>query len=435
MGGLIVAAPASGSGKTTVTLGLLRALKRRGVPVRAAKSGPDYIDPRFHEAACGAPCVNLDAWAMGEARLRALAGGVGPLVIEGAMGLFDGAPPDGRGATADLARVLGLPVVLVVDASRMAQSVSPLVEGFARHDPQVEVAAVVLNRVGSDRHRIMLERALERSGLPVLGALPRAEALAHPSRHLGLVQAAERPDLGTFLEHAADLVERHLDLGGLLALAGGPDLPSSPGSRVAPPAQRIAVARDEAFAFAYPHLISDWRAAGAEIAHFSPLANEAVPAADLVVLPGGYPELHAGRLSGASIFMESLRKASEAADVYGECGGYMTLGQSLVDAEGREHPMAGLLPLATSFAARRLHLGYRTVEADHGPFPGLWTAHEFHYATVLREEGVPLFRAWDAEGAALRPMGLRRGRVAGSFAHLIDRADGQGSGAGLGLSA
>jgi cobyrinic acid a,c-diamide synthase len=423
MSGLILSAPSSGSGKTTVTLGVLRALRRRGVAVRAAKSGPDYIDPRFHEAACGAPCVNLDAWAMGAARLRALAGGEGLLVVEGAMGLFDGAA-DGRGATADLARVLGLPVVLVVDAARMAQSVGALVAGFAGHDPGVRVVGVVLNRVGSERHRGMLERAVEGVGLPVLGALPRVEALAHPSRHLGLVQAEERPDLEAFLEGAADLVERHLDLGALLEMAEG-QLPVSQGPRVPPPAQRIAVAQDAAFAFAYPHLLEGWRAGGAELAFFSPLADEAVPEAGLVMLPGGYPELHAGRSAGAERFMSSLTYAAQASDIYGECGGYMVLGEALVDAEGVAHRMAGLLGLETSFARRRLHLGYRRVEASGGPFRGAWTAHEFHYATTLRAEGEPLFRAWDAEGAALPDMGLRRGRVAGSFAHLIDRLDGQ----------
>ena len=421
MPGLIVAAPASGSGKTTVTLGLLRALRRRGDPVRSAKSGPDYIDPRFHEAASGAPCATLDAFAMAPARLRALAGGPGTLVVEGAMGLFDGAPPDGRGSTADLARTLGLPVLLVVDGARMAQSAGPLVAGFARADPAVRVAGVLLNRVGSERHATMLRRAVEAAGVPVLGAIPRDAALAHPSRHLGLVQASERPDLDVFIEEAADLVERHADVCAILALADG-TLPPCPGPRTPPPAQRVAVARDEAFAFAYPHLLDDWRAGGAELSFFSPLADEPAPSADLVLLPGGYPELHAGRLAAASRFMASLRTASR---VHGECGGYMTLGEGLVGADGRRHAMAGLLALETSFAARRLHLGYRTVEATRGPFPGRWAAHEFHYATVLREEGEPLFAAWDAEGTELAPMGLRRGAASGSFAHLIDRHDGQ----------
>ncbi|TNC50453.1 cobyrinate a,c-diamide synthase [Rubellimicrobium rubrum] len=420
MGGLIIAAPASGSGKTTVTLGLLRALKRRGVSVRAAKSGPDYIDPRFHDAACGKTCFNLDAWAMSPTRIMGLAGGEGVLVIEGAMGLFDGAPPDGRGATADLARLLRLPVVLVVDAGRMAQSIGPLVAGFARHDPLVNVAGVVLNRIGSDRHLQMLTKAVGALGLPVFGALPRSTALAHPSRHLGLMQAGERPDLERFLDDAADLVERHMDIGALLHLAGQHSCPPVSLTRRTPPAQRIAVAHDAAFAFTYPHLLADWRIGGAEITFFSPLADEAVPPADLIILPGGYPELHAGRLAAAEVFMASIRKASQVSDIYGECGGYMALGEVLTDAEGVAHKMAGLLPLETSFAMRRLHLGYRMVEALGGLFPGRWAAHEFHYATTTRATGYPLFRAWDAEGVALEPMGLSQGRVSGSFAHLIE---------------
>jgi cobyrinic acid a,c-diamide synthase len=419
--GLILAAPSSGSGKTTVTLGVLRALARAGVPVRGAKSGPDYIDPRFHAAASGVPCVNLDAWAMAPDRLRALAAGTGLLVIEGAMGLFDGAPPQGRGATADLARVLGLPVVLVVDAARMAQSVAPLVAGFAGHDPAVRVAGVILNRVGSARHEAMLRAALAPVGVPVLGAVPRDTGLAHPSRHLGLVQAGERPDLEVFLDAAAAVMAARVDLDALRSLAAPlPPLPPV-APRVDPPAQRIAVAGDAAFAFAYPHLLADWRAAGAEVVPFSPLADDAVPDADLVILPGGYPELHAGGIAAAGRFMDSLRKAAQSTAIYGECGGYMVLGKALTDADGVTHPMAGLLDLATSFADRRLHLGYRTVTAQDGPFPGTWAAHEFHYATTVHARGAPLFAARDAEGTALPPMGLRAGRVAGSFAHLIDR--------------
>jgi cobyrinic acid a,c-diamide synthase len=240
------------------------------------------------------------------------------------------------------------------------------------------------------------------------------------------VQAEERPDLEAFIEGAAELVGRHLDLDAISALAGSSDLPSLPGPRVPPPAQSIAVARDAAFAFAYPHLLADWSSAGAEVAVFSPLADDPVPSSDLVFLPGGYPELHAGRLATAGTFQRTLGKAAQSAEIYGECGGYMVLGEALVDAEGQSHAMAGLLPLVTSFAERRLHLGYRTVEAEAGLFAGRWTAHEFHYATTLREDGEPLFRAWDAEGVALRPMGLRNGRVAGSFAHLIDRVIEQG---------
>ena len=410
----IIAAPASGSGKTTVTLGLLRAMSRLQ-PVRAAKSGPDYIDPRFHEAACGQVCLNLDAWAMSPDRIQALAAGDMPLIIEGAMGLFDGAPPDGKGATADLARILGLPVVLVVDAGKMAGSVAPLVQGFAAYDPDVCIAGVILNNVGSPRHEAMLRRALP--DITVFGAVPRARHLAQPSRHLGLVQAQERTDLEDYLEQAADLVAQSIDLGALLSLPS-PVLQTADARRITPPAQHIAVAQDAAFAFSYPHMLNDWRAAGAQISFFSPLADNTVPEAGFVFLPGGYPELHAAQLAANQRFMDSLRNT--AATVYGECGGYMTLGETLTDAAGVTHRMAGLLPVETSFAQRKLHLGYRKLTCTHGPLKGHWHGHEFHYATTLRAKGTPLFSASDAEGATLPPMGITTGRVSGSFAHLID---------------
>jgi cobyrinic acid a,c-diamide synthase len=418
--GLILSAPASGAGKTTITLGILRALARRGIAVRGAKSGPDYIDPRFHEAACGQPCLNLDAWAMTPERIAALVAGPGLVVIEGAMGLFDGAPPDGRGATADLARILKLPVILIADVARMAGSVAPLIAGFARHDPLVRVAGVILNRTGSPRHEAMLRRAIAPMGPPVLGAVPRSADLSHPSRHLGLVQAGERADLDAFIDGAADLVSARIDLDALAALAT--PLPDAIAARpMPPPAQRIAIAQDAAFAFSYPHILADWHRAGAEITVFSPLADEAAPAADLIYLPGGYPELHAGRISCASNFMQSIRFASQATDIYGECGGYMVMGDGLTDADGHRHKMLGLLRLETTFAKRSLHLGYRNVSTTHGPFAGHWAAHEFHYATTIRAEGPTLFSASDAEGTELPPMGLRAGRACGSFAHLIDR--------------
>lgn len=418
--GLILSAPSSGSGKTTITLGILRALKRQGMVVRSAKSGPDYIDPRFHAAAGGAPCVNLDAWAMTPTRLRALAGGPTPLLIEGAMGLFDGAPPDGKGATADLARHLNLPVILILDTARQSQSVAAVVAGFAHHQKDVRVVGVILNNTGSERHEAMLKGALVNSGVQILGAIRRQSGLEHPSRHLGLVQAEERPDLEQFLDRVADVVEQNLDLAALLALAS--PLPSSQSNpAMPPPAQVISVARDAAFAFAYPHLLADWRSTGAEIKLFSPLADQPPPQCDLILLPGGYPELHAGKLAGNSVFMNALREMAKTTDIYGECGGYMVLGETLTDAAGNSHAMAGLLSLETSFAKRQLHLGYRHLTAHGGPFQGDLTAHEFHYATTSKATGPALFAAKNAEGDDLEPMGLIKGRVSGSFAHVIDR--------------
>ncbi|WP_339950543.1 cobyrinate a,c-diamide synthase [uncultured Albimonas sp.] len=424
---LLLAAPASGSGKTLLTLGLLRAFRDRGVAVVGAKSGPDYIDPRFHQAACGRESGNLDAWAMTPQALRARAAeaaqGAELMIVEGAMGALDGAPPEGEGSAADLAAALGAPVVMVVDAARMAGSAALAPAGLRALRPDLEVAGVALNRVGSPRHARAAARALEAAGFACLGALPRIAALALPSRHLGLVQAQEHPELEAFVAQAARAAEAHLDLDAILAAARPLRAEGGAAGRLAPPGQRVAVARDAAFAFAYPHLMADWRAQGAELSAFSPLADEAPdPEADAVFLPGGYPELHAGRLAGAARFLDGVRAAAaRGAAVYGECGGFMALGEALVDAEGRAHAMAGLLPVTTSFAARKMTLGYRRLAPREG---ALWSGplrgHEFHYATILEEGAAErLFEAADAAGEALAPMGLRRGRVMGSYAHLI----------------
>ncbi len=419
MTGLILTAPNSGGGKTTLTLGILRALKLRGTPMRSGKSGPDYIDPRFHEAASGAPCVNLDAWAMSPASIRTLAAGNAPILIEGAMGLFDGAPPDGKGATADLARILQLPCVLICDVAKQSQSVAAVVEGFSRHEGDVKIAGVILNKVGSPRHEAMLRRALAPVGIPVLGAVYRDAKLETPSRHLGLVQAEERDDLEIFLNYAANIINNSLDIPRIISLFEPLAENTEKTISLPPPAQSIAIASDPAFAFAYPHLLQAWRKAGAEITFFSPLADQAPAISDLVILPGGYPELHAGKLAANHNFLAGTRSAKA---VYGECGGYMMMGTGLTDAQGSRHEMLGLLPLETSFAARKLHLGYRSLKPQGGLWDMALNGHEFHYATTLTAKGNPLFTAADAEGAALPPMGLINGPHSGSFAHVIDRA-------------
>ena len=429
--GLVLAAPQSGSGKTVLTLALLRALARTGRRIASAKVGPDYIDPRFHEAASGIACPNLDAWAMRPELLHLIGGRQAAradlLLVEGVMGLYDGAA-DGSGSTADLAALFGLPVVLVVDAARQAQSVAALVRGFRDHGP-ARIAGVILNRVASDRHAAMLEASLAKIAMPVLGTVPRNADLALPARHLGLVQAGEHADLEAFLERAADIVSASVDLEALAALAAplGFSNEARDGKtvRLAPLGQRIAIARDEAFAFAYPHLLEGWRDQGADLSLFSPLADEAPqPDADAIYLPGGYPELHAGRLSQNDGFLTGLRTAAARRRlVYGECGGYMVLGETLRDAAGIVHRMAGLLPLATSFEAPRLHLGYRRLKPMASlPWAGELTAHEFHYANVIGKGDAPrLFEAYDAEGTQCAPMGLVRDMVMGSFAHVIDR--------------
>lgn len=434
--GLIIAAPASGSGKTTVTLALLRALRRAGVRVGSAKVGPDYIDPAFHAAASGRPCATLDPWAM---RPETLAGQVtragadADLVIaEGVMGLFDGAT-DGSGSTADLAALTGWPVILVIDARGMAASAAALLHGFATYRAGLRPVAVIFNRVGRPGHTRLLREAVGPLGIAVLGGLPKRPALVLPERHLGLVQAGEHPNLERFLEAAADLVAAEIDLDRLQALAQPSPLADPAegvGEAALPPlGQRIAVARDDAFAFSYPFVLEGWRAAGAEIGFFSPLANQAPDsAADAVYLPGGYPELHGGRLAEAESCLEGLRAAARrGAVVYGECGGYMVLGRLLIDAEGQSHAMAGLLPLETSFAEPALSLGYRNaVLCEPGALGGAnarFRGHEFHYARVLAEAGDrPLFHCRNARGEDLGLAGVRSGSVFGSFIHLIDRA-------------
>jgi len=421
----MIAAPASGQGKTLITLGLLRALRRGGVDIRSAKSGPDYIDPAFHAAATGRPCLTLDSWAADPAQLaaRADAGAGAMLIVEGAMGLLDaaaGAPPGGPGSALALAEALDLPVLLVIDIARMGQSAGALAAGFAGA-ARGRLCGVILNQAGSARHAAMV-RAAVAPVLPVLGAVHRDPALAVPSRHLGLVQADERPDLEAFLEQAADRVAGQIDLAAVQDAARPVARPRCALRRLAPLGQRIAVASDRAFGFAYGHMLADWRAAGADILTFSPLADQPpAPTADAVFLPGGYPELYAGRLAGAAVFHQGMRAAAaRGALIYGECGGYMVLGDGLVDADGRRHAMLGLVRLETSFAARRRHLGYRRLQALGGPWQGPLAGHEFHYATTLLAEGAPLFRMHDAAGTDLGPAGLCQDRVMGSFAHVIE---------------
>ena len=373
MRGLVISAPASGSGKTTVTLGLLGALRRRGLPVVSAKTGPDYIDAAFHEAATGCPCVTLDGWAASadQLRARAVRRRGSHLVVEGAMGLFDGAPEDehplGTGSTADVAAALNLPVVLVLDVARMGQGAAAVAAGLAGFRSDVRIAGVVLNRIGSPRHEAIARGAVE-TVLPVLGALPRRGDLELPSRHLGLVQAGERADLETFISRAADWVAEGCDIDAILADSAYVHGQVEPPVHMEPLGQHISVARDLAFGFAYAHMLDDWRALGAEISFFSPLADEGPGLdSDAVFLPGGYPELHAGKLAAAEGFRKGMeRVVRRGALIYGECGGYMALGDCLVDAAGARHRMLGLLRLETSFANRSRHLGYRRLSTLGG---------------------------------------------------------------------
>lgn len=427
----IVGAARSGSGKTSVSVGLMRAFRRRGLVVRGAKSGPDYIDPGFHAAATGAPGVNLDSWAMPPALLDGLAAAQAEadlLVIESAMGLFDGilAPPGRSGAAADLARRYGVPVLLVLDVSGQSQTVAAIARGFAAHDPQVRIAGVVLNQVASARHEALCRAAVEALGLPVVGAVHRNPDMGLPERHLGLVQAREHAALAGFIERLADVMERSLDLDAILALSAPPAIGAGAGATaLPPPGQRIAIADDAAFSFVYPHVAEQWRALGAELRPFSPLADEPPdPGCDACWLPGGYPELHAGRLAAAERFRDGLRAFAESRSVHGECGGFMALGRALEDAGGVTHAMTGLLGHVTSFASRRMNLGYRqarlVADAPIGRAGQVVRGHEFHYSRMTDAGAdAPLAEIFDGQGNPLGPSGARRGRVSGGFFHAI----------------
>lgn len=433
----MVAAPRSGAGKTTVTLGLLRALRRRGCAVQPFKCGPDYIDPAFHAVAAGHPSFNLDSWAMGGDLIAGLATGamVGAdlAIAEGVMGLFDGAAQRGQsgdGSSADLAAFMGWPVVLVLDVSGQAATAAAVALGCARYRDDVTIAGVILNRVASARHAAMMTPAFARIGMPVFGVLPREDQIALPERHLGLVQARDLADVDARIDALADRVEAAVNLDALRQAALSKLAQPVPSDlampRLRPPGQRIALAQDAAFSFMYPHMLRLWRHAGAEIIPFSPLANQSPDAAaDAVWLPGGYPELHAGALASADDFRKGLHDlAHRSVPIHGECGGYMVLGRGLEDADGDRHEMAGLLGLETSFAQRRLHLGYRRARlranCSLGAAGTEVLGHEFHYARTISTGGEPLVDCVDASGADVVEQGVRQGTTTGTFFHVID---------------
>lgn len=430
---LVLAATHSGSGKTLLAAGLIGALRRRGLRVQPFKCGPDYIDPGYHTLAAGRTCRNLDTWLMPPERVRRLfaaaAGAADIAVIEGVMGLFDGFGESDQGGTADVARTLDAPVVLIVDARGMARSAAALVGGFQRFDPRVRIGAVLLNRVGSARHAGICASAIsEHTGLPCLGYLPRDPGLSLPERHLGLLLPGEDPALAAALDRAADLLAESCDLDGLLELArSAPALPAfqpEPAIRAAGPRPLIAVAQDRAFAFVYPELCEILAAAGAEVAPFSPLDDQQLPAGTAgVILSGGYPELYAERLSGNGGMHAALREAhGRDLPIYAECGGLMYLTQAIIDQAGRRWPMVGLLP-GWSRMAGRVALGYRTVSgAGAGgllPDGATMRGHEFHYS---RWEGRPdeLPPAYQVLPADAPPYaeGARLGRLTASYVHL-----------------
>ncbi len=436
---LLIAGTHSGVGKTTVAAGLMAALARRGIPVAPFKVGPDYLDPGYHAAACGRASAPLDTWMLGEAgALRSLARGARAAglpgapavvaVVEGMMGLHDGAEPEGdRGSTAEVARLLQLPVVLVLDGSALARSAGAVALGYRLFDPEVPLRGVIANRIAGEGHARYLRPAIElQAGLPLLGCLPPAPDAVIPERHLGLVGAGERAETRELIARLADLVEAHVDLERLLELArSAPPLELSE-SLAAPPSPeraapvRIAVARDSAFCFYYPDNLSLLEAAGAELVPFSPLEDRELPAgARGLYLGGGYPELHAARLSANEGMLQAIRElARRGAPIYAECGGYMYLCERLIDSQGREHAGVGLIPGRCRMESRLQAIGYREVTClSETVLGGPWTVlrgHEFHHSRFEGEE--PPERAAFACGG--RRHGFAERNLLASYIHL-----------------
>lgn len=461
--GFLVGALQSGSGKTTLTLGLLRALRRRGRPLAAFKCGPDYLDTGLQSLAAGEAARNLDLWLMGEGAVRrefdraclAAGGGAGgrspgPVaVLEGMMGLFDGhRDPAHRVSSADIALLLDLPVVLVVDAARLDATVAALAAGVRAYRPGLALAGVVLNRFSSSRSRRAVESALAEVGVPLFGCLPAQSTLAIPERHLGLLDASGRAEeLDPVIEAIADAVEEHLAIDRLLEACrpaeraedeswsgrGGPWSPAGLGDPTSPmrPAAprdeksgrhadpvRIAVARDEAFSFVYPGSIEALERQGARIAFFSPLGDSRVPDCDGLILPGGYPELHARRLAANRALLDDLRRRALRVPVWAECGGFMALCREIEDADGAVHGMAGVAPFRAVQTRRLQALGLRSSRILSGAGAGLagmiLRTHEFHYARVEPLSGAEASPLLEADGS---PQGWTDGRIFASWQH------------------
>jgi len=430
---IVVAGVASGVGKTTIAVGLMGALVARGLRVQGFKVGPDYIDPSYHTQATGRPARNLDSWLLPAATLRGVfaraAATADVAVIEGVMGLYDGRQGTaGEASTAEVARLLDLPVVLVVDASRQGRSAAATVLGFRAFDPAVRLVGVILNRVGSAAHRTTLTEAIEAAtGLPVLGALGREPALRLPERYLGLVPRFEAGPDQAFFRAAAAAVAREVDIDRLLRLAevslpGAWRAASPIPARPARPRACLAIARDRAFGFYYPDALELLAAEGLELCEFSPLADSALPAdADGVYLGGGFPELFAAELAANRTLLHDLRqRARRGMPIYAECGGLMYLMQTLVDAAGRRHALAGLVPGEVTLQEARLTLGYREATAARASLllqaGERVRAHEFHYSRCTLARGAP--RAYLVAQRQPAREGYARGPLLASYLHL-----------------
>ena len=428
--GLIISAPNSGSGKTIFTLALLRALNDSGIKVQPFKNGPDYIDPMFHKIAANRNSYNLDTWGMDANQMNQIISsskGADLIISEGSMGLFDGVLIKGRtgnGATSDLSEKFGWPIILVINVSGQAQSAAASALGFMKYNKNLNFAGVILNFVSSKRHENLISDGMRKVGINILGSIPRQKELVLPERHLGLVQANEIHDIETKIQNYSHLIKDNIDLQKIVECAGFKNFRKLKPKDNNPPAQRIAIAKDKAFSFIYPHLIDNWKKAGAEITSFSPLNNEMPDKnSELIWLPGGYPELYAKELSNADKTIKSIHNYSKTKKIHGECGGYMVLGKYLIDKDGEKFKMFDLLGLVTSFKKRKLNLGYRMAklrkENIHHSKNKIIYGHEFHYTSIIDQPDQPLYEVYDATQNIVKETGSIKENVSGTFFHYI----------------
>lgn len=438
MTAFVIAGVASGVGKTTVSLALLSAFRQRGLQVQPFKCGPDFIDTSHHTAIAGRPSRNLDTWMLSVNANREIfqRGFVNAdvAIIEGMMGLFDGvAGGTEKGSTAEIAKFLQLPVILVIDASRSARSAAAVVKGFATFDPELRVAGVILNRAANERHFEMLREAIvANTDVVVLGWMPHTAEVAIPERHLGLRVAEETQDHAARAELLATLAEKYFDLEQILALTSPRDAEAPPASEITPLQTdriRIGVARDEAFSFYYEDNFDLLREHGAELVFFSALREDFPANLDALYLGGGYPEIHAEALSSNAGLIASLRAfAASGKPVYAECGGLMLLGKELILRDGRGFAMAGLLPIRFQMTERLVKFGYAEVEFLDDCLLGnrgdVVRGHSFHYsASETLEEMATAYRVRYSLSGKEEREGFSRGNVLGSYVHLNFRAN------------
>jgi cobyrinic acid a,c-diamide synthase len=433
--GFLIAGTSSGVGKTTVTLAIMAALRSRGLAVQPFKCGPDFLDTGHHSQICGRASRNLDTWMFpaDENREAFALGCLGAdlAIVEGVMGLFDGVAGNSEaGSSAEIAKLLGLPVLLVVDAATSARSLAAVVRGFEGFDPELHLAGVILNKVAGDPHFRMLEEAIQSAcGTPILGWLPRESSIAIPERHLGLHSAIEQVGVAERITSLAELAEQHLHLDRLLGIL--PELQPAPclTSAHVEGIVRLGVAYDRAFQFYYQDNLDLLREYGAEIVRFSPISDEALPPnLDGLYLGGGYPELYAAELSGNHRFLDELRKFAGEKPVYAECGGMLYLSQELKTGAGRSYPMAGILPATIEMTNQLVKFGYVDIEFTRDCILGkkgtIARGHSFHHSRIqARGEMETAYRVNYSLSGRSELEGYERGRVLASYIHLHFRAN------------